>query len=48
MNGAPLLVDHGSSLRLRVETPRGFKIVKWLKSIELVEKEHDHEKKKSF
>ena len=47
MNGTPLLVDHGyPKLRPRVETKRGFKTVKWVKSIELVEKEHDHEKKK--
>lgn len=37
MNGAPLLMNHGAPLRLRVETKLGFKMVKWLKSIELVE-----------
>jgi DMSO/TMAO reductase YedYZ molybdopterin-dependent catalytic subunit len=37
MNGAPLLMNHGAPLRLRVETKLGFKMVKWLKSIELAE-----------
>jgi DMSO/TMAO reductase YedYZ molybdopterin-dependent catalytic subunit/thiosulfate reductase cytochrome b subunit len=37
MNGTPLLMNHGAPLRLRVETKLGFKMVKWLKSIELVE-----------
>jgi len=37
MNGAPLSIDHGAPLRLRVETKLGFKMVKWLKSIELIE-----------
>jgi DMSO/TMAO reductase YedYZ molybdopterin-dependent catalytic subunit len=37
MNGAPLQMNHGAPLRLRVETKLGFKMVKWLKSIELVE-----------
>jgi DMSO/TMAO reductase YedYZ molybdopterin-dependent catalytic subunit/thiosulfate reductase cytochrome b subunit len=37
MNGAPLPLNHGAPLRLRVETKLGFKMVKWLKSIELVE-----------
>ena len=36
MNGEPLSVPHGAPLRLRVETQLGFKIVKWLKSIEFV------------
>lgn len=45
MNGTPLLVDDGSPLRLRVET-KLLQIVKWLKSIKMVEKEYDHEKKK--
>jgi hypothetical protein len=34
MSGAPLSVHHGASLRLWVETKLGFKMVKWLKSIE--------------
>jgi len=37
MNGAPLPMSHGAPLRLRVETKLGFKMIKWLKSIELVE-----------
>ncbi len=37
MNGAPLPMNHGAPLRLRVETKLGFKMVKWIKSIELVE-----------
>jgi len=37
MNGASLMMDHGAPLRLRVETKLGFKMVKWLKTIELVE-----------
>jgi methionine sulfoxide reductase catalytic subunit len=36
MNGEPLSVPHGAPLRLRVETQLGFKMVKWLKSIEFV------------
>ncbi len=36
MNGEPLTVPHGAPLRLRVETQLGFKMVKWLSSIELV------------
>lgn len=37
MNGAPLPIEHGAPLRLRVETQLGFKMVKWIRSIELVE-----------
>ncbi len=36
MNGAPLSVPHGAPCRLRVETQLGFKMVKFLRSIELV------------
>jgi methionine sulfoxide reductase catalytic subunit len=36
MNGAALTRNHGAPLRLRVETKLGFKMVKWLESIELV------------
>jgi len=36
MNGEPLSIPHGSPLRLRIETQLGFKMVKWLKSIEFV------------
>jgi DMSO/TMAO reductase YedYZ molybdopterin-dependent catalytic subunit/thiosulfate reductase cytochrome b subunit len=37
MNGAPLLMNHGAPLRLRVETKLGFKMIKWLEAIELIE-----------
>jgi DMSO/TMAO reductase YedYZ molybdopterin-dependent catalytic subunit/thiosulfate reductase cytochrome b subunit len=37
MNGKPLPVEHGAPIRLRVETQLGFKMVKWLRSIEIVE-----------
>ena len=37
MNGAPLPIPYGAPLRLRVETKLGFKMVKYLRSIELVE-----------
>lgn len=36
MNGAPLSVPHGAPCRLRVETQLGFKMAKYLRSIELV------------
>jgi len=36
MNGEPLIVPHGSPLRLRIETQLGFKMVKWIKSVEFV------------
>lgn len=36
MNGKPLPLEHGAPLRLRVETELGFKMVKYLRSIELV------------
>ena len=36
MNGEPLNVGHGAPIRLRVETQLGYKMVKWLKSIEFV------------
>jgi DMSO/TMAO reductase YedYZ molybdopterin-dependent catalytic subunit len=36
MNGTSLSVPHGAPLRLRIETQLGFKMVKWLKSIEFV------------
>ena len=36
MNGEPLSVPYGSPLRLRVETQFGFKMVKWIQSIEFV------------
>jgi sulfoxide reductase catalytic subunit YedY len=37
MNGEPLPIPHGAPCRLRVETQLGFKMVKYLRSIELVE-----------
>ena len=37
MNGAPLPIQHGAPLRLRVETQVGFKMAKWINQIEFVE-----------
>ncbi|HET8792984.1 MAG TPA: molybdopterin-dependent oxidoreductase [Nitrososphaeraceae archaeon] len=37
MNGKKLDIGHGAPLRLRIETQLGYKMVKWLKSIEFVE-----------
>jgi sulfoxide reductase catalytic subunit YedY len=37
MNYEPLNEVHGATLRLRVENQLGFKQVKWIKAIELVE-----------
>lgn len=37
MNGAPLPIEHGAPLRLRVEHQLGYKMAKWLTRIELVE-----------
>lgn len=37
MNGRPLPVEHGAPLRLRVENSVGFKMVKWVDRIELVD-----------
>jgi DMSO/TMAO reductase YedYZ molybdopterin-dependent catalytic subunit len=36
MNGRPLDRLYGAPLRLRVENQLGYKMVKWIKSIELV------------
>jgi sulfoxide reductase catalytic subunit YedY len=36
MNGEPLSLEHGAPVRLRAETLLGFKMVKYLRSIELV------------
>jgi DMSO/TMAO reductase YedYZ molybdopterin-dependent catalytic subunit/thiosulfate reductase cytochrome b subunit len=36
MNGAPLPVEHGAPVRLRVETQLGYKMVKWVQAIEFV------------
>jgi DMSO/TMAO reductase YedYZ molybdopterin-dependent catalytic subunit/thiosulfate reductase cytochrome b subunit len=37
MNDAPLTIVHGAPLRLRIETELGFKMVKWLRTIDFVE-----------
>lgn len=37
MNHAPLPIDYGAPLRLRIENKLGFKMVKWIESIEFVE-----------
>lgn len=37
MNGKPLPLEHGAPVRLRVETQLGFKMVKYLRSIEFIE-----------
>jgi DMSO/TMAO reductase YedYZ molybdopterin-dependent catalytic subunit len=37
MNGVALPIPHGAPCRLRVETQLGFKMVKYLRSIELVQ-----------
>jgi DMSO/TMAO reductase YedYZ molybdopterin-dependent catalytic subunit len=37
MNGAPLPIPHGAPCRLRVETQLGFKMVKYIRSMELVD-----------
>jgi DMSO/TMAO reductase YedYZ molybdopterin-dependent catalytic subunit len=36
MNGESLKVQYGAPLRLRLETQLGFKMVKWIRSIEFV------------
>jgi DMSO/TMAO reductase YedYZ molybdopterin-dependent catalytic subunit len=36
MDGKPLPLEHGAPLRLRVETLLGYKMVKYLRSIEFV------------
>jgi methionine sulfoxide reductase catalytic subunit len=41
MNGQPLPIEHGAPVRLRVETYLGYKMVKWVRSIELVD-EYTH------
>jgi len=40
MNGQPLPINYGAPLRLRVETKLGFKMTKWIKSIEFVDDYH--------
>ncbi|MGZ3768497.1 MAG: molybdopterin-dependent oxidoreductase [Bdellovibrio sp.] len=37
MNHVPLPLDYGAPLRLRIENKLGFKMVKWIESIEFVE-----------
>ena len=37
MNGRPLPIEHGAPCRLRVESQLGFKMVKYLRSLELVD-----------
>ncbi len=37
LNGVPLPVQHGAPVRVRIETKLGFKMVKFLRSIELVD-----------
>jgi len=39
MNGAPLAVEYGAPLRLRVENQLGYKMVKWIERIEFVTSE---------
>ena len=41
MNGKPLPLDHGAPLRLRVETLLGYRMVKYLRSIEFI-KDYSH------
>ena len=36
MNGAPLPIEHGAPLRLRLETQLGYKMIKWVQGIEFV------------
>ena len=36
MNDAPLPIEHGAPIRIRIETQLGFKMVKWVKAIEFV------------
>ena len=38
MNGEPLPIEHGAPVRLRAETQLGFKMVKWIRAIEVVER----------
>jgi DMSO/TMAO reductase YedYZ molybdopterin-dependent catalytic subunit len=41
MNGAPLPIEYGAPVRLRVETQLGFKMVKWIAAIEFVAEVND-------
>jgi sulfoxide reductase catalytic subunit YedY len=38
MNGALLPIEHGAPVRLRVESQLGFKMVKWIRAIEVVDR----------
>lgn len=37
MNGAPLPIEHGAPLRLRLENQLGYKMVKWIEAVEFVD-----------
>ena len=37
MNGEPLPIEHGTPLRLRLETQASFKMAKWIERIEFVD-----------
>lgn len=39
MNGAPLKIEYGAPLRLRVENQLGYKMIKWIERIEFIESE---------
>ncbi len=41
MNGAPLGLEYGAPLRLRVENQLGYKMVKWIEHIEFIESEKE-------
>ena len=41
MNGQPLPEVYGAPLRLRVENQLGYKMVKWIESIEFIENEKE-------
>lgn len=41
MNYEPLPINHGAPLRLRIENQLGYKMVKWIKSIEFVKSHRD-------
>ena len=40
MNGAPLPIEHGAPLRLRIENQVGFKMAKWISQIEFISDYH--------
>src|SRR5439155_15208407 len=39
MNWAPLAIEYGAPLRLRVENQLGYKMVKWIERVEFIESE---------